>query len=438
MRTSILATSVACALLMASAAAARAQQPTPRTRQDSLARARADSVAAADSIALMRALEAQRADTARPQAGPTATGPVNPRLLPDISAISDFVADLSPDGSTQEDGSRFTIREVELALSSVVDPFFRADFILGLSDLEGIAIEEAYATTTSLPAQLQARLGRFHLPFGKQNTTHRAELHTVEYPYVIQRLLGEEGIKGTGVQGSRIFAPFGFYQELIVDVVDRLGESEDLRAIEPSNKLLSGLGYLARLRNYWDLGEAANLELSASAMTGRRLQPLSGSVIVSDIEVNAVVARQTTVGADLTLRWRPLQQGLYKSFILQAEVMHQINERESSLRGRIPANPVTGGPFYEGPARDFTGGYAFARWQLTRRLHVGARGDVVRDPEDVDGRTLSAGSGYLELFPSEFSKLVAAFERRTVSGTGENRLLLQATFAVGPHRPHPF
>ena len=39
--------------------------------------------------------------------------------------------------------------------------------------------------------------------------------------------------------------------------------------------------------------------------------------------MNAVNARQTVIGADFTYRWRPLQQGLYKSFILQAEVLRE-------------------------------------------------------------------------------------------------------------------
>jgi hypothetical protein len=50
-----------------------------------------------------------------------------------------------------------------------------------------------------------------------------------------------------------------------------------------------------------------------------------------------------------------------------------------------------------------------------------------------------AGTALLEFFPSEFSKLVAAFERRSVRSVGStNRILLQAAFAVGPHKPHPF
>ena len=113
--------------------------------------------------------------------------------------MGDLIGDLSPKGSTQEDGSRFGVREVELALQAAVDPYFRGDVFLGFSDAEGVHIEQAFLTATALPWRLEARLGRFLAPFGKQNTTHRHDLHTVEHSYVVQRFLGEEGLKGTGV-----------------------------------------------------------------------------------------------------------------------------------------------------------------------------------------------------------------------------------------------
>jgi hypothetical protein len=45
----------------------------------------------------------------------------------------------------------------------------------------------------------------------------------------------------------------------------------------------------------------------------------------------------------------------------------------------------------------------------------------------------------LQWYPSEFSKLVAGYERVNRKGiAGTDRILLQATFSIGPHRPHPF
>jgi hypothetical protein len=250
---------------------------------------------------------------------------------------------------------------------------------------------------------------------------------------------------------SRVFAPFGFYQEIQLTGIDRLGEApEDAHLIEPVNKQLGGLGFSGRLRNYWDLSQATNIELSASAITGKVEHPVGfnppngpseavGAYL--DIPINAVPARQTVAGIDFTYRWRPLQQGLYQSFIFQAEVMQQFNQRSRSVPGCFAlglSDTECGSTFDAGRAGHDMGGYAFARLQVSQRGYIGARFDVVQDPVLVG--TTKAGSGYLEWFPSEFSKLVAGYERYVPAGfePAVNRILLQASFALGPHKPHPF
>ena len=362
-------------------------------------------------------------------------GQANSRLLPDISLVGDLIADLSPDGGTQEDGARFSIREVEVALQAAVDPTFRGDVFLGFSDAEGVHIEQAFLTATSLPWHLEMRLGRFLAPFGKQNTTHRHDLHTVDHSLVGQRLLGEEGLKGTGVYLARSAAPFGFFQELILTATEGLGEpgheheegEDELVTEEPTNKDLDGLAYSARLRNYWDLSNASNLEISGSAMTGKRVRP----ALTSIGNANAIAMRQTTFGGDVTFRWRPPRQGLYKSFIAQAEFMTQQNDNVDPLS--VPSGALT--PTHED---DYSGYYVFGRYQISRRGYFGARFDAVDDPEFLGERT-NAVSGYWQFYPSEFSKIVAKFERVSPkSFQAFNRFLLQATFALGPHRPHPF
>ena len=413
---------------------AMAQRPDSTRRDSTARRTPADSARIADSIAVLRDLERLQGEP-RAQQGQQPGQPSNPRLLPDISAVGDLIADLSPKGSTQEGGERFSIREVEVALQAAVDPYFRGDVFLGVSDLEGIAVEQAYLTATSLPWALEIRLGRFLMPVGKQNTTHRHDLHTIEYSHPLQRFFGPEGLKGTGIYASRVFAPFGFYQEVILTAVDRFGEApEDAPStLEPINKKLGGLGYSARLRNYWDLNEANNVELSVSGVTGQREQPL---LLDGEPASFSTPARQSVIGADITYRWRPLQQGLYKSFIVQAEFMVQLNERDPRLvlpEGSFPADYT-----YAGPDRDFSGAYAFARYQIARRGYLGARFDTFQD-EAADGRTSTAASGYFQYFPSEFSKLLAGYERYSpAEGSATNRFLLQATFALGPHKPHPF
>jgi len=419
---------------MLSTAPALGGQVRPVPPRDSAARA--DSIARADSLALVKELEAlQRgdSDTTSTTASTGAQGVVNARLLPDISVVGDFIGDFSPDGSTQEDGSRLGVREVEVAFQAAVDPYFRGDVFIGFNDVEGVGVEQAFLTTSSLPFGLELKLGRFLMPVGKQNTTHRHDLHTVDYPYINKRFLGEEGLKGTGFALSKIFAPLGFYQELQLTAVERFGEAEeDLVVSEPINAQLDGLTYSARLRNYWDVSQSTNVEVAGFAITGKHEQPFEEAPIDG---INAIPARRTVTGLDFTFRWRPLAQGLYKSFMLQAEFM----SRRDSRAGRIldvPPNAPAAVSFAGGSDR---GAYVFARYQLTRRGFLGARYDQLQDPE-FGGSTTKAASAYLEFFPSEFSKLMAAYERFMPPAGNEkiNRILLQATFALGPHKPHPF
>lgn len=415
-------------LLMGLATPLLAQQDTTRAKRDSIAKAQADS------IALVRELERMARDTAGPRQNPSAPpqqGPTNPRLLPDISAVGDLVGDFTSDSLTLSQLCRFCVREVELAIQAAVDPYFRGDIFLGFNDEEKVSIEQAYMTATVLPYSLEARLGRELLPVGKINTTHRHDLHTIEYPWIVQKFLNPDGLKGTGLYLSKILSPFGFYQELILTGNDRFGERpESLFTALLPNARLRGLLYTARFRNYWDLSEAANLEVSASGYTGEVEQPF---VFPSPSLLNAINVRQSLWGADVTFRWRPLQQGLYRSLLIQSEFMRQFNDRINDT-------------LFAGPNRDFSGTYVFARWQLTRRLFISGRYDWLQDPQNF-GRTFQAAGGYLEWFPSEFSKFMAAFERTMptdfdgILPTGfeeRNRFLVQATFALGPHKPHPF
>jgi hypothetical protein len=388
---------------------------------------------AADSAAL-DSLEAEiarelGADTVAAPTAAAAPAPVRgggQSLNPDISVIGDFLVDLSPDESTLEEGDRFAMREVELGLQAAVDPFFRADFFLGLHG-DVIELEEGYLTTLSLPHGLQARAGRFHLPFGKVNLTHRPELHTVEYPLVIQDFFGEEGFASTGLWASKILAPLGFYQELIAVVGNDLGEDlagghahddeggpdageedgdEDGEDDAGGRDLLEDLGdrlFLGHLKNYVDLSEAANLEVGVSAATG------AADPADADSE------RLTFYGVDAIYRWRPPAAGLYRSLILQAEAVWRDAEEGT----------------------DF-GAFAFAQVQLGRRWYLGARLDRVdglRGEPEADG---SGISGYLTLYPSEFSLFRVGVEHREIAGDDLDRVLVQATVTLGPHRPHPF
>lgn len=414
-------TTFVVALLAVAATGARARAQEPVAPRDTTAAADT-TVAAADTTESLEEIEARllgelgAVDSAAPVSERPVQGAGAASLNPDISLISDFLVDLSPDEATLESGERYQLREIELGVQGAVDPYFRYDAFLGLHG-DGIEVEEGYVTALALPAHLQARLGKFLVPFGKVNLTHRPELQMFDYPLVHREFFGEEGFSSTGVWGSWIGDPLGFYQELSIvgaegmaahahgeEVAHATLAQEDGAA--HGGSLADDLGdrlWLAHFKNSLDLSPASNLEMGASWATA----------IVEEEEVRA---RTNLYGIDVTWRWKPPQFAKYRSAILQAEAIW----RDEAGIGETKA-----------------GGFAFAQWQLSRRWYVGARGDWVEPPEE-DG-TLKGGQLLVKWFPTEFSQLRLAYERQDPEeGEALDRLIFQTTFALGPHRPHAF
>lgn len=393
--------------------------------------------------------------TATPAPASAQPAPAAQGLNPDISAIGDFLVDLSPTYPRfSEDGNRFSLREVEIGVQAAVDPFFRVDFFLGVHG-DGLEVEEAYVTALALPGGLQARLGRLRMPFGKVNLTHLPESLTVEYPWVIRKYFGPEGFASAGAALSKIFAPLGFYQELQILTTtgfdtgaDAHGEHDDadndvpegLRVESRERRGREQLAVVAHLRNFHDLSVAANVEVGISAAFGsvERLA-LPGCPAGGSCPHDAIVdfQGQRFYGSNLTFRWRPPQRALYRSFQASAEMV--VND---------------------GPESTVWGGFGFAQWQIGRRSYVGSRFDIVHEPGkasielhsadtssaprlrlDRGGERLLAGSGYLTFMPSEFSRFRIAAERilgEAAPNGGQWRAVVQSTFSIGPHRPHPF
>src|ERR1700674_1521211 len=107
----------------------------------------------------------------------------------------------------------FTVQEVELAFSAIVDPYFKGEVYLTIPNLRGIEVEEAFATTTSLPWNLQVKAGSFRSAFGRQNGQH---LHVQDFtrrPLINSAFLGTDGLRGPALQVSWL-APLPFYLAL--------------------------------------------------------------------------------------------------------------------------------------------------------------------------------------------------------------------------------
>ena len=351
-------------------------------------------------------------------------------LMMNISAIGDSLANVTWPGRSIEEGreedtfaenefaDRISLREMELGLQGVLDPFARADFFITFEDGGEPTIEEGYVTWLYLPFGLQAKAGIFRTNFGRINRTHRPEISQVDYPSPIINFLGEEGQKEPGISISGLIPnPWDIYSELTGEI------------LTPSEEGAKGRDqiYLAHLKNFFAITNNSTIELGFSFQT----RDISDT---DDTTVTQRNYRHTMEGIDLTYIWRPAGQRLYKSFTWQTEVF--ASQREV---GRFDDEGFTE------DVKDINslGFYTFAEYQLTRRLFAGVRFDYSQFPTN-DKDSEWAITPYVTFWQSEFTRLRLEYSHKDRSSDttpveeGDNSITLQATFSLGSHRPHPF
>ena len=166
----------------------------------------------------------------------------------------------------------FRIDGVELQFLSVVDPFWKANFNIGMhpahahegeedGHTEGMVVhvEEGYIDGQSLPGGLGLRVGKFALPFGKHAPLHMHQFPFSDAPVVIAAFIGGHIFSDTGAMGT-VTVPVPWYSDLRI-----YGVSGEAMPFDAHNKNLVGGG---RLTNLWDMTEDATLELSGSYLHG--------------------------------------------------------------------------------------------------------------------------------------------------------------------------
>jgi hypothetical protein len=406
------------------------QQPPPPTpeQQDAAARKKLE-----EDIAKELGQGGQKSATAPAQGQPAPAAQAstggNPMarllLLPDISAIASFAGAFDtydvehqspregPFGPKNKPTPLF--EELELALQAVIDPYARADIFISFTPDE-VAVEEAYLTTLNLPAGLQLRAGKFFSPFGRLNQQHPHVWDFVDAPLASGRLLATEVLSGPGVDVAWL-APLPWFAELHLAGQGTAPMPTDE---DPGERLT----LVARLLQYFSLGDATTLGIGISA--ARRSEATS--------------AFRDMGGADLYLRWRPLQSRSYVA--LQGEIYTQkfrgsgLSDELSAAMPALVANVERG--------RE-TGGYAQLFWRRSAYWGYGVRydnapiGPAFGTPEDVASGTEHRYGAIASWFPSEFQRLRLQVSYDTRPGGQDGvEVLLGLEFGIGSHGAHPF
>jgi hypothetical protein len=394
----------------------------------------------AETKAAVRALEAKL---------PVPQGIV-PRFNPDMSLDGLFAAGAStaPDLEALQTGAHdpnqrgFTVQNIELTLSGNVDPYFTAigHLIFGI-DREGesfLEVEEAYLTSTALPANLQLRAGQFFTQFGRLNPQHPHAWAFVDQPLISGRMFGGDGMRGPGMQLSYL-VPLPVYAEAMVALQNSQGETmasfrsvpgEDLFGRTLIERQVEGIGDLVitpRLATSFNPSDTQTVLVGVSGAFGP-----NGS---------GESARTQILGIDLYYKWKPLQTVKGWPFVAwQSEIMKREYDNAA-----VEDDPVTipDEALPEEQLQDW-GGYTQVIWGFAPRWVAGVRGDYAagKDGDLTDPlreRRVRFATD-LTFYPSEFSKWRVQYNRDDVQSREDiaHSVFLQWEFLIGTHGAHTF
>ena len=295
------------------------------------------------------------------------------------------------------------VQALEVQLTSFVDPYVKANVMLGMHGFSGFEAEEAYLLTLGMPANLGLKAGKFLASFGRHNTLHEHAFPFVEAPMVNTRLFGEEGLNETGAELSWL-APVNWYSELTGAVYN--GDNHVLFGSEES----FSLAYLGRFKNQMDINDSTTLELGASGVFG------SGPAGVDDHGHEVEGELSSVIGVDARVKWKPLD-GRKQMLAVEGEFLIGSDDDV-----------------------DITGGFGLAQYQFTRSWLAEVGFDWMTAPDDHGHDATSTRlRAVLAFIPTEFQMLRAQFASSShPEEDAENSVSLQYTFTIGSHPAHSY
>ena len=327
----------------------------------------------------------------------------------------------------------FTLQNLELVFDGAVDPYFKGqtNIILQITP-EGetnLELEEAFVTTTSLPHNLQVKVGQYLTEFGRINPTHPHTWDFVDQPLVSGKMFGGDGLRSVGARLSWLM-PTPFYSEVLLGVENAsgetmtsfgwvAGESQFGRPLDPDVvKTFGDMLYVPRWNGSFDIGDTQTLVVGASGAFGP-----NGTGPGADTEIG---------GLDVLWKWKSPRADKGFPFVkVQAEGM--------ARRYEAAATPTLAAATFKDH-----GAYAQVVWGIKPMWTLGARldtvgGDVGDDPADPRFQPRRRASLEGTWYPTEYSKLRVQYAYDDRTGIPDaSSVWLQLEFLLGAHAAHKF
>lgn len=339
-------------------------------------------------------------------------------MNPNLALITDVALAIHSDDSPPMIGGHdpskngFNLQQVELAIGATVDPYFRFDANIVFAEF-GVEIEEAYATTMSLPWNLQVRLGQFLTRFGRINATHPHTWDFVDQTLIVGKFFGGEGNRGLGAEVS-VLLPLPWYVLVVGSVQNATGAS--------TNRSFYGAT---------DLGIRSPLDFQY-VLAAKQFFPVSDNWSVFwglsgafGPNPTGRANRSMVLGTDLYLKYRPIDRQSQTTVALQVEWMAR-------------ARQVSADNLFD------HGLYAYLLWRINKSWGTALRYEYVSgadndylDPEWTGTRHRLSANG--TFWPTEFSRIRLQYNYDKPNWLdGIHSGILAFEFSIGPHRAHQF
>lgn len=324
----------------------------------------------------------------------------------------------------------FTLQNVELAMAGAVDPYFRAAaYLIFQIDAEGetvLELEEAYATTSNLPAGFELKGGSYFSEFGRHNPQHPHQWHFVDQPVIASRLLGGDGLRGSGARLSWQPA-LPWYVNLLGGVQNANGETAISFLSTDEEDGVAGYAHTGRETESWrDL--LYNLRLLQSFELSDAWTLNVGGSGAFGPNASGPDNRTALAGVDVYLHWKPLDNKRGFPFVAwQTELLG----RRYQAGDVAPLPTLRDGGLYTQLVWGF-----YQRWVAAARYDLADGNRSQGDPGRDRRHRLSAS---LSWYASEYSRLRTQYnydDSQTLERA--HSLWLQAEVSLGAHAGHVF
>lgn len=338
-------------------------------------------------------------------------------LNPELSIVGDAFgqAVLNEDGyAAESDRSGFFFRMIGIHFQSDLDPYAFTKVTVGVTP-DGVSLGEAYLTWTSLLPGLSLTAGKFRQEFGVVNRWHLPSLDQYDWPLALREILGPGGLGQVGLSVDWLMPRLWAHaNHLVLQVTN--GQNDRLFA----GKFYSVPAVLLRLKSYYDLTHATYFELGLTGMLG--WNNARGQADESG-ELQDEAWRSTGLwGADWTLVWEPPQRAKHRNLVLRGELF--------GVRKDLGDDQLL----------QAVGFYQYIQGKVSQQLELGARFDFTTPfSKDSTDQYLFGVQPYVTWWQSPWVRLRLQYactwsKLEPASKKHDHRLILQVTFAAGPHK----